>query len=140
MIMVQRYAHFLATGLHIWSPVRSRDGRERGGRWQMEVCKVRGPIVTVRCRCECRPMSMRVSSDVDVSIVRCASPKTICNGVERMGGRAKTCWLPCSMGCDGWQRNCRKNNSRTCGCGCSGISFWDESIRYGGLSWRCRRQ
>lgn len=56
---------------------------------------------------------------------------TISSGVERMGGRAKTCWLTCSMGCDGWQRNCRKNNSRTCGCGCSGVSSWDESIRCG---------
>ena len=42
MIIVQRYAHFLATGLHIWPPSLSRDGRERGGRGQMEVCKVRG--------------------------------------------------------------------------------------------------
>ena len=42
MIIVQRYAHFLATGLHIWPASLSRDGRERGGRGQMEVCKVCG--------------------------------------------------------------------------------------------------
>lgn len=42
MIIVQRYAHFLATGLHIWPPPSLVTAESEAGEGQMEVCKVRG--------------------------------------------------------------------------------------------------
>ena len=84
MIIVQRYAHFLATGLHIWPPSLSRDGRERGGRGQMEVCKVRGLARIISHVVSSRMTRGHVTYDTD-SRIKCYEPSvTISNGVEQV--------------------------------------------------------